>query len=81
MLRELFGIPRSSAYMLEQSGEIRCVRLRKRGSQRGRVLIDLDSVRHYLERCGNSAGRQNTPTVEENQTLVTGIKFSTLDFK
>ena len=50
-LRNLFQIPRSTAYELEQAGEIRFVRLRKRGRLRARVLVDLDSVRRYLDRC------------------------------
>ena len=50
-LDSLFSIPRSSAYELEQAGEIRFVRLRKRGNLRARVLVDFDSVRRYLERC------------------------------
>lgn len=50
-LRVLFSIPRSTAYELESEGEIRFVRLRKRGRVSGRVLVDLDSVRAYLDRC------------------------------
>lgn len=50
-LSSLFSIPRSSAYELESAGEIRFVRLRKRGNVRARVLVDFDSVRRYLDRC------------------------------
>ncbi len=50
-LNSLFSIPRSSAYELENAGEIHFVRLRKRGNVRARVLVDFDSVRRYLERC------------------------------
>lgn len=50
-LRSVFNIPRSSAYELERAGEIRFVRLRKRGRLRARVYIDFDSVRAYLDRC------------------------------
>jgi len=52
-LRAGFGIPRSSAYELEKAGDIKFSRLRKRGNQRGRVLINLDSVREYLKRCAS----------------------------
>jgi len=51
--RAIFNIPRSSAYALEAMGEIKFCRLRKRGNQRGRVLVDLDSVREYLKRCAS----------------------------
>ena len=50
-LRALFNVPRSSAYEMEKEGEIIFVRLRKRGKQRSRVLVDLDSVRAYFKRC------------------------------
>jgi hypothetical protein len=53
-LRGIFGIPRSSAYELEARGEIRFIRLRKRGNAIGRVLVDFDSVRAYLARCAAS---------------------------
>ena len=60
-VRALFGIPRSSAYEMEQRGEIAFVRLRKRGQVRGRVLVDLDSVRDYLARCAGEASATATP--------------------
>jgi len=50
-LRRIFSIPRSTAYELERDGRIKFVRLRKRGALRGRVLVDLDSVRRYLAAC------------------------------
>jgi len=53
-LRTIFSIPRSTAYELEQDGEIQFVRLRKRGNQRGRVLVNFDSVRRYLTRCAEA---------------------------
>ena len=59
-LDSLFSIPRSSAYELEDAGEIRFVRLRKRGKLRARVLVDFDSVRSYLERC---RGEKRGPAV------------------
>ena len=53
-LRSNFGIPRSSAYELAALHEIHFVRMRKRGRQRGRVLVDFDSVRAYLARCAEA---------------------------
>ena len=50
-LRRVFSIPRSTAYQLADEGEIRFVRLRKRGNIHGRVLVSFDSVREYLARC------------------------------
>lgn len=50
-LRSVFDMPRSTAYELEQAGEISFRRLRKRGNLRARVLVDFDSVRRYLDRC------------------------------
>ena len=54
-VRALFGIPRSSAYEMEQRGEIAFVRLRKRGQVRGRVIVNLDSVRDFIARCAAEA--------------------------
>lgn len=53
--RRLFGISRSALYELEQQHRIRFVRLRKPGNALGRVLVDCDSVRKFLLRCGNQA--------------------------
>ncbi len=55
-LRRVFGIARSSAYELSEAGEIKFVRLRKRGNVRGRVLVSFDSVRAYLARCERQGG-------------------------
>ena len=55
-LRRVFSIARSSAYELAEAGEIAFVRLRKRGNLRGRVLVNFDSVRAYLARCGDGKG-------------------------
>jgi hypothetical protein len=53
--RALFGLPRSTCYELEREGSIRIVRLRKPGNVRGRALVDLGSVRRYLDSCGGNA--------------------------
>ena len=48
-LRELFGIPLSTAYKMERDGDIRFVRIRKRGNVGGKTLVDCDSVRAFLK--------------------------------
>ncbi len=47
-IKRPFGIPRSTPYELAQDKQIRFVRLRKRGRTRGRVLVDCDSVRGFI---------------------------------
>jgi len=47
-LQSRFGIKRSLAYLLIEDGAIRSVSLRRRGTQRGKRLIDVASVRHFL---------------------------------
>jgi hypothetical protein len=42
------GLSRAMLYKLEQSGDIRLVRIRRPGQILGRVLIDYASVRAYL---------------------------------
>lgn len=49
-LRALFSISRSYAYFLEGQGKIKFVRLRGRGRVRGKVLVNLDSVRAFLSK-------------------------------
>ncbi len=66
-LRTLFQIPRSTAYELEKAGEIRFIRMRKRGHARARVLVDLDSVRRYLDRCRNEKPGPAVPRKEGAQ--------------
>lgn len=53
-LRRIFGIPRSTAYELIESGEIRSVSLRKKGHVKGRRLIDCESVRKMFARYSSS---------------------------
>ena len=43
-----FGLPRTTYYDLEKTGDIRLVRLKKRGNIRGTTLIPFDQVRAYL---------------------------------
>jgi len=45
-----FGLSRTFYYELEKAGEIRFIRLKKRGYARGVVLIPFDQVRSYLQR-------------------------------
>lgn len=56
--RKLSGFSRSTLYELEAEGEIRFIRIRKRGRSRGRVLVDLDSVRNFLNRCAEGGLRK-----------------------
>jgi hypothetical protein len=56
--RKLSGFSRSTLYELETEGEIRFIRVRKRGRSRGRVLVDLDSVRKFLNRCAEGTLRK-----------------------
>lgn len=56
--RRLSGFSRSTLYELEAEGEIRFIRVRKRGRSRGRVLVDLDSVRNFLRRCAEGKLRK-----------------------
>lgn len=49
-LRELFGLPVSTAYKLERAGEIRFVRLRKKGAVIGKTLADCESIRDFYRR-------------------------------
>ncbi len=56
-LRRVFGFSRSSAYELAAAGEIKFVRIRKRGCVRGRVLVCFDSVRNFLARCAEADAR------------------------
>ena len=48
-LRRLFGITRATAYQLANAGRIRTVSLRQRGQARGVRLVNVASVRAYLE--------------------------------
>ncbi len=43
-----FGLPRTTYYELEKAGDIRLVRLKKRGNIRGTTLIPFDQVLAYL---------------------------------
>jgi hypothetical protein len=50
-LRAMFGIKRSLAYQLLDTGDIRGVSLRRKGRTRGKRLFDVASVREYLQSC------------------------------
>jgi hypothetical protein len=47
-LRQGFGIKRSLAYSLLQSGAIKGVSVRRKGALRGKRLFSVDSVRAFL---------------------------------
>ena len=46
----IFGLSRSSYYNLEKAGEIRLLRVKKKGNILGRTLVVADSVRSYFAR-------------------------------
>ena len=56
--RKLSGFSRSTLYELAAEGEIRFIRIRKRGHSRSRVLVDLESVRNFLNRCAEGKLRK-----------------------
>ena len=58
-----FGLPRTAYYELEKAGEIRLVRLRKRGYLRGTTLIPFDQVLTYI-RGAMGAPEALTPAME-----------------
>ena len=47
-LRANFGINRANAYDLIADGEIESINVKRRGMERGRRLINVESVRRYL---------------------------------
>jgi len=47
-LQSRFGIKRSLAYLLIADGAIKSVSLRRRGALKGKRLIDVASVRDFL---------------------------------
>ena len=47
-LRRLYGIPRSSAYILLNEGKIKSRIVKMKGSRTGIRLIDFQSVRQFL---------------------------------
>lgn len=55
-----FGLSRSYYYDLDKAGQVRLVRLRKRGSQKGVCLVNYEAMSAYLARAGKSAEHNNT---------------------
>jgi hypothetical protein len=53
--QRLMGVSRTRLYGLEAEGIVRFIRIRKPGNIRGRVLVDLGSVRRYLNECAGAA--------------------------
>ena len=49
-LRRLFGIVRSTAYLLANEGRIKTISLRRKGQTRSVRLVSVPSVRAYLNR-------------------------------
>jgi hypothetical protein len=65
-LRRLFGITRPTAYLLAKQGKIRTVSLRQPDHVRGRRLVNVLSVRAYLQELQGGQGvqrKQNTTTM------------------
>jgi len=52
----VFGLCRSTLYVLITAGKIRSTCLRKRGSERGVRLINYDSLAAYVEQAANAEG-------------------------
>ena len=50
-LRARFAIRRGLAYLLLRDKKIRGVTLRRKGRSRGKRLIEIQSVREYLNKC------------------------------
>jgi hypothetical protein len=55
-LRQLFGITRPTAYLLANQGKIRTVSLRQAGRVHGRRLVNVLSVRAYLQELQGEQG-------------------------
>ncbi len=60
-LRRLFGIVRSTAYVLAKEGHIKTCSLRRKGQARSIRLVDVASVRAYLNRL---LSEQNSASAE-----------------
>ena len=59
-----FGLPRTAYYELEKAGEIRLVRLRKRGYLRGTTLIPFDQVLAFVRGASANDGGSKIDTLE-----------------
>ncbi|MEY2510106.1 MAG: hypothetical protein QOE26_869 [Verrucomicrobiota bacterium] len=58
--QRLMGLSRTRLYGLEAEGVVRFIRIRKPGNIRGRVLVDLASVRRYLNKCAGAEEKGST---------------------
>lgn len=50
-----FGIKRAMAYVLAERGEIEMISLRPKGAKRGLSLVNVDSVRQFIQRRRDAA--------------------------
>jgi len=61
-LRQLFGLTRTHAYLLAARGKIHSISIRKPGAFKGKRLFDCQSVRNFLNRCGEEGeGKGDEP--------------------
>lgn len=63
-LRRMFGIVRSTAYLLLKEGHITTVSLRRRGQARSVRLVSVPSVRAYL---GRLMAEQSRPAADKTE--------------
>ena len=61
-LRRMFGLVRSSAYLLAKEGHIKTVSLRRRGQARSIRLVSVSSVRAYLSRLMEEQNSESAET-------------------
>jgi hypothetical protein len=52
-LQRLYGIKRGMAYQLMRDKKIHGITLRRNGRQRGKRLIEIQSVRKFLNECAS----------------------------
>lgn len=71
----VFGISRSGFYQLEKAGEIRFIRVKKRGNILGRTLVVADSVRRYFARLDSeqNANAKCASNIAATATAAAGI--------
>jgi hypothetical protein len=68
-LRQLFGITRPTAYLLANQGKIRTVSLRQAGRVHGRRLVNVLSVRAYLQELQEEQGVKGNKTQQPCNTI------------
>ena len=56
MVRQYYGLSRSTLYLLSAEGKIRTSSLRTRGRVRGKRLFDMDSIAAFIESLATGGG-------------------------